>query len=147
MKKGIVIGVIVGIVLIILIIGFFVLTNNKGNSSNQTPNQNTNSQDANADVNKMVDCGEMNNPSCFQARMTECLPVTAKLTGTDGSPIEITILGIENNTCHFQRKVSGAVNLNCYFPKGTMNWDTIDQTFGNDKGLQSVVDSACKSGW
>jgi len=134
MKKGIVIGVIVGISLIVLAIAFFALTNNRGNSSSD-------------DTNEMLNCGEMKNPGCFQTRMTECLPVKAELTGTDGSPIEIIILGIENNTCHFQRKVNDAVNLNCYFPKGTMNWDTIDQTFGNDKGLQSIVDSACKAGW
>jgi hypothetical protein len=76
------------------------------------------------------------------------LPVTGEMTGTDGSTkIELTILGVENETCHFQRKINNAVDLNCYFPKGTMNWDVIDQTFGNDKGLQKVVDDACKIGW
>jgi hypothetical protein len=38
------------------------------------------------------------------------------------------------------------MDLNCLFPKGTMNWDTIDQTFGNDKGLQQVVDDNCTMG-
>jgi hypothetical protein len=90
----------------------------------------------------------MENPMCFFNRMNECLPVTAQLTGMGGEDIEITILGIENEKCHFQRKVNGVTNLNCYFPKGTLTWDTIDQTFGNDKGLQQVVDDACKpAGW
>jgi hypothetical protein len=142
MKKGVMIGLIIGGVLILLIIGFFVLTNNKGE-----PKPVSNSQDENnVNKNQMVDCGMMNNPTCFANRMSECLPVTAELTATDGSPIEITILGVENETCHFQRKVNNVIDLNCYFPRGTMNWDTIDQTFGNDKGLQSVVDEACKSG-
>lgn len=136
MKKRLIIGIIVGIVLV-LIIGFFVLTNNKGSNTGISNEDNT----------KMMDCGTMDNPTCFSNRMNECLPVTAKLTRTDGSNIDITILGIENETCHFQRKVNNVVNLNCYFPKGTMNWDTIDQTFGNDKGLQKVVDDSCKSGW
>ena len=139
MKKSGWIGLIIGIVLI-LFIGFFVFTNNKGDSNNADISQNDNS-------NEMVDCGKVENPMCFVNRMSGCLPVTAKLAGTDGSDIDIIILGIENETCHFQRKVNSVVNLNCYFPKGTMNWDTIDQTFGNDKGLQKIVDDACKTGW
>jgi hypothetical protein len=142
MKRGIMIGMIIGIVLVI-IIGFFILTNDKNVS-----NEDNGSQKGTDDSNKMVDCGMINNPTCFSNRMNECLPVTAKMIGTDGSTeIQITIIGVENETCHFQRKVNDIVNLNCYFPKGTMNWDTIDQTFGNEKGLQKVVDDACKSGW
>ena len=97
---------------------------------------------------KMVDCGKVNDPSCFIRRMNQCLPVTTKMTGSDGSSIDITVLGIVNETCHFQRKINDVLNIDCYFPKGTMNMDTLDQTFGNDKGLQKVVDGACKSpGW
>lgn len=130
------IGLIMGIVLVLLIIGFFILSNNNGNSNIN------NGQDQD---NQMMDCGMMKDPSCFANRMNGCLPVTGKMTGTDGSTeIELTILGQENETCHFQRKINGVIDLNCYFPKGTMNWDTIDQTFGNDKGLQEVVDDACK---
>jgi hypothetical protein len=96
----------------------------------------------------MVDCGELKNPQCFLSRMNSCLPVKAKLTGNDGSSIEMAILGVENEKCHFQRKINSELNLNCFFPKGTLNWETIDQTFGNDHGLQKVVDDACKSaGW
>ncbi len=70
------------------------------------------------------------------------------MTGSDGSNIQITILGIENETCHFQRKINDVLGLDCHFPRGTMNMDTLDQTFGNDKGLQKVVDDACKApGW
>ena len=135
-------GIIAGIVLILLVVGFFVLTNNKGSASNQSNSQNEN------DANQMVDCGKAKDPGCFLNRMNGCLPVTAKMIGTDGSTeIEITVLGIENETCHFQRKINNVLNLDCYFPKGTMNGDTLDQTFGNDKGLQKVVDDSCKSGW
>ena len=96
---------------------------------------------------EMVDCSKTPDPSCFVKRMNQCLPVTAKMMGTDGSTeIDITILGIENEKCHFQRKLNNVLNLDCYFPKGTMNTDTLDQTFGNDKGLQKVVDDACKPG-
>ena len=133
------IGIIIVVVLVLFGIGFFVLTNNK-NSSNENFISENSSQ--------MVDCGKIENPSCFSNRMNECLPVTAELTATDGTTeIQLTILGQENETCHFQRKVNNVVDLNCYFPRGTLSWDTIDQTFGNDKGLQKVVDSACKTGW
>lgn len=95
----------------------------------------------------MVDCTGKD-PGCFFNRMNGCLPVTGKMTGTDGSTIDITILGIENDKCHFQRKINDALNLDCLFPRGTLNGDTFDQMFGNDKGLQQVVDDACKPvGW
>jgi len=98
---------------------------------------------------EMVDCGQAQDPGCFLNRMNSCLPVTTKGTGSDGTTtFELTILGIENEKCHFQRKINDALNLDCYFPKGTLNSDTLDQTFGNDKGLQKVVDDACKPvGW
>jgi hypothetical protein len=97
----------------------------------------------------MIDCSKTSDPSCFLGRMNGCLPVTAKMTGSDGkTEIEITILGVENEKCHFQRKINNVLSLDCHFSKGTLNMDTLDQTFGNDKGLQKVVDDACKSiGW
>jgi len=98
--------------------------------------------------NKMVDCGQAQDPGCFMNRMNGCLPVTVKMMGSDNvTTIDLTIIGVENEKCHFQRKINNVVDMNCYFPKGTMNWDTIDQTFGNDKGLQQLVDDSCTSGW
>jgi hypothetical protein len=97
----------------------------------------------------MVDCGTSQDPGCFVNRMNECLPVTAKMVGSDDTTsIDITILGQVNNTCHFQRKINDVTDMDCYFPKGTLNMDTLDQMFGNNKGLQKVVDDACKTpGW
>jgi hypothetical protein len=96
----------------------------------------------------MVDCGLAKDPTCFANRMNGCLPVTVEMMGSDNTTkIGLTILGVENEKCHFQRKINDVADLNCFFPKGTMNWDVIDQTFGNDKGLQKVVDDNCKSGW
>jgi len=137
MKKGVLIAVIVGVVLILIVAGFFILTNNGNNS-----------QDENVNPNQMVDCGMMTDFNCFQNRMTKCLPVTGKMMGNDGvTSIELIILGVENETCHFQRKINNVLGLNCYFPKETTNWnnvgDLIGQTLGDDKGLQSVVDSSC----
>jgi predicted small lipoprotein YifL len=100
------------------------------------------------DETAMVDCGVGQDPTCFMNRMNGCLPVTIQMMGSDNATkIEMTILGVENEKCHFQRKINDVLDLNCFFPKGTMNSDTLDQTFGNDKGLQKVVDDACKSGW
>ncbi|OGY57091.1 MAG: hypothetical protein A2Y84_00315 [Candidatus Colwellbacteria bacterium RBG_13_48_8] len=134
--------------------GLFFLTNNK----NAQEGAETNPQGeevlptANgtpSDKQTMVDCGTgEKDPFCFQNRMNECLPTTVKMMGSDGTTnIELIILGIENDTCHFQRKINNALNLNCFFPKGTMNMDTLNQTFGNEMGLQAVVDAACKGGW
>ena len=132
MKKGVLIAIIIGSVLLVFVAGFIILT-----SGNNSPNGNT-------DPNQMVDCGKMTNPTCFSNRMTDCLPVTAEMTATDGTTrIDLTILGVENEKCHFQRKINNVLNMDCYFPTGSLNWDLIDQMFGNDKGMQSVIDSSC----
>lgn len=127
------IGLIVGIVLVLGIVGFLVLSNNESPSNEELSNPN-----------QTVDCGKMDNPSCFSNRMSGCLPVKAQPTGTGGSDIEIIILGYVNGSCHFQREINSVPNMDCYFPNGSLTWDLIDQTFGNDKGLQSVVDQSCK---
>ena len=101
-----------------------------------------------ADENKMVDCGQAQDPGCFMNRMNGCLPVTVKMVASDNTTtIGLTILGIEDEKCHFQRKINDVVDMNCLFPKGTMNGDTLDQIFGNDKGLQQVIDDNCTLGW
>ncbi|MDD4784553.1 MAG: hypothetical protein WC483_02020 [Candidatus Paceibacterota bacterium] len=101
------------ILVLIIVVGFFLFNNKKGDI-NTTPT-------TQAPSNEMVDCGTMEDPSCFMNRMNNCSPVTGKLTGNDGTSIELIILGQENEKCHFQRKVNGTMDLNCLFPKGTMN--------------------------
>jgi hypothetical protein len=148
-------------VLVLAVVGgvlFFFLSNNKGVQKENEVGQpattlpSTATQAPVAD-NTMVDCGQAKDPGCFMNRLNECLPVTTKMTGSDSTTaIEVTILGVENEKCHFQRKINNVIDLNCYFPKGTMNGDTFNQMFGNDKGLQKVVDDACKfptgnAGW
>ena len=136
-------------VLVLAVIGggiFFLSKKGMPTPSSSTPS--TAPQTSVGDT-TMVDCSGKEDPMCFINRMNQCLPVTVKMTGSDSkTEIEITILGVENETCHFQRKINNVLNLNCFFPKGTLNMDTLDQTFGNDKGLQKVVDDACKpAGW
>lgn len=142
--------IIIGVLALIIVVGgFFFLTNDKGGQKETQTFPNEEIPMPAAD-NTMVDCGEMKNPQCFLNRMNSCLPVKARLTGNDGSAIEIAILGAENEKCHFQRKINDVLNLDCYFPKGTLNPDTLDQTFGNDKDLEAkkIVDEACKpAGW
>lgn len=145
------------IILIVLILavaggGLFFFLNNMG-TQEETQNPAANEEKAAETIapngQTMVDCGQAKDPTCFLNRLNGCLPVTVRMTGSDGTTaIEMTILGIENEKCHFQRKIDNVLNLDCFFPKGTLSWDTIDQTFGNDKGLQKVVDDACgKAGW
>jgi hypothetical protein len=99
---------------------------------------------ASADSNQMVDCGVMDNPGCFLSRMNECLPVTGWFMSGENKVV-MTVLGVENNTCHFQRNINDVLNMNCYFPEGILSSDILAQTLGDDKGLQSVVDEACKN--
>jgi len=135
------------IVLILIVIGgglFFFLGNKGAQKETQTPIKETRMP---ATGEEMVDCGKAEDPSCFVGRANGCLPVMTKMTGSDGATeIELIILGKENETCHFQRKINNVLDFNCYFPKGTNIMNAIDQTFGNEKGLQKVVDDSC-SGW
>jgi hypothetical protein len=137
---------IIYVVIAVLIIGggIFFFLNNKGGQEGAGGNQQTGGTEE-----EMVNCGETDSPMCFINRMNGCLPVTTKMMGSDNTTsIEITILGVENEKCHFQRKLNNVLDMDCYFPKGTLNTDTLDQMFGNDKGLQQVVDDACQSpGW
>ncbi|MFA5230717.1 MAG: hypothetical protein WC422_05190 [Candidatus Paceibacterota bacterium] len=110
MKKFILILVIISII----VFAFFFLNNSKKSITSTTTTTQLVS-------NEIVDCQTMENPSCFMNRMNSCLPVKGTLIGTDGTPIEISILGQENDKCHFQRKLNNVIDLNCYFPKGTMN--------------------------
>ncbi len=146
--------VIIVLVLVIIGGGLFLFFSNKGaeketGAGEQTTSSPSTAAQAPVADKTMVDCGEAKDPGCFLSRMNGCLPVTSKGMASDGKTVlEITILGVENEKCHFQRKINNVLNLDCYFPKGTFNGDTLDQTFGNDKGLQKVVDDACKpAGW
>ncbi|MDP2856016.1 MAG: hypothetical protein Q8N90_02730 [bacterium] len=142
--------VIAILVLVVISGGLFFFLDNKGAQKETGIGQPTTASPSAAAQTPvadktMVDCSEEKDPGCFINRMNGCLPVTAKMTG-DGKTIELIILGVENDKCHFQRKIDNVLNLDCYFPKGTMNMNTLDQTFGNDKGLQKVVDDNCTSG-
>jgi hypothetical protein len=136
MKKGVIIGLVIAVVLILIVVGFFIFSNKNIEDAQVEHNQNL----------AMVDCGAMDNPSCMLNRMTGCLPVTGTMTATDGTTqITLTIIGVEGDKCHYQRKINNVVNMNCNFPIDAMCWDIIDQTFGNDKGFQQIVDESCKS--
>jgi len=139
------------ILLALVVIGggaFFFLNDNDSQEENNGNLQENSQPSVENEEEEMVNCGQTDDPMCFVNRMNGCLPVTAEMVGSDGeTTIKITILGVEDGKCHFQRELNGVMDMNCYFPKGTMNMDTLDQTFGNDKGLQQVVDDACQSGW
>jgi hypothetical protein len=136
-------------ILVVLGVGAFLFLSNRGAEEKADLNQLADdSLSTETEEEKMVNCGETDDPMCFINRMNGCLPVTIKMMGSDGeTSIEMTILGIENEKCHFERKLNDVLDMNCYFPKGTLNMNTLDQMFGNDKGLQQVVDDACESGW
>ncbi len=138
------------IVLILVIVGLYFLLGNKGvqketGVTSPTPTQTEQPTPTPTTTDQtMVDCGNAENPACFMSRANGCLPVKAQMVASDNTTqIEIMILGVEDEKCHFQRKINDVMDLNCYFPKGTNIMSAIDQTFGNDHGLQEVVDAAC----
>lgn len=152
MKNKILYIVLAILVLVVIGGGLFFFSGDKGTQNEtgvgqQTTTKPSTEASAPAADTTMVDCSKATDPLCFMGRANGCLPVTAKMTGSgdDTTVIELTVLGVENEKCHFQRKINGVTNLNCFFPKGTNIANAIDQTFGNDHGLQKVVDEACGS--
>jgi len=147
MKKVLGFSLLVIMVLVLTACGSKKTTLNSVDT-NQDQVVNVSTTTSTVDKTTMVDCSASQDSFCFINRMNECLPVTIQMMGSDNSTkIVITILGVENEKCHFQRKINDVLNLDCFFPKGTMNQNTLDQTFGNEKGLQKVVDDACQEGW
>jgi len=139
----------IAVLILVMICGvWFFFFNDKGTQTETDISQQTTAEPTSTVDTTMVDCGKGEDPFCFVNRMNECLPVTIEMVGSDNSTkIVMTILGVEDEKCHFQRKINDVLNLNCFFSKGTFTMDVLDQTFGNDKGLQQVVDDACQSGW
>lgn len=134
------------IVVILVVIGglYFALGNKGAQQETETGPQTSTETKESATDQTMVDCGKAENPACFMGRANSCLPVKAQMVGSDNTTqIGLTILGVEDEKCHFQRKVNNVMDLNCYFPKGTNIMNAVDQSFGNDHGLQEVVDTAC----
>ena len=148
-NKKVLYAIIAVLVLAIIGGGAFFFFGNQGTQEEAASGEQTGNPPLNGEKDgEMVNCGQADDPMCFINRMNGCLPVTTKMVGSDGkTSIEITILGVEDEKCHFERKLNGVLDMNCFFPKGTLNMDTFDQMFGNDRGLQQVVDDACESGW
>jgi hypothetical protein len=142
-NKNVLYAVIV-VLVVVIIGGFFVFGNKGGKEGTETTTLPSGVTETSVANTAMVDCGQAKDPSCFVGRANSCLPVTVKMMGSDNkTAIGLTVLGVENEKCHFQRKINDVMNLDCLFPKGTNMMNVIDQTFGNDKGLQKVVDDSC----
>jgi len=148
-NKKILYIIIAVLALVVIAGGISFFSNNQKSQEETDGNQPANvSPSTKTQEETMVDCSQVDDPACFINRMNGCLPVTTKMMGSDEkTTIEITILGVENEKCHFQRKINDVLDMDCYFPKGTLSVNTLDQMFGNDKGLQQVVDDACQLGW
>ena len=147
MTNNKVLYIVIVIVVLVIIGGFFFFSGNKSAQNGTEIGQqavNQPSTERQVSDTTMIDCGQAQDPGCFMNRINGCLPVTTKMIASDGkTSINIAILGVENEKCHFQRKINNIMDLDCQFPKGTFNVNTLDQIFGNDRGLQKVVDDAC----
>ena len=103
-KKILYITIII-LVLVIIGGGVFFFSNNQELKEETGDNQQADDSSLiETQDEAMVYCGQADDPMCFIGRMNGCLPVTTKMMGTDGeTSIEITILGVEDGKCHFQR--------------------------------------------
>jgi len=96
----------------------------------------------------IVDCSKediLSNAKCFSDRMFMCLPVTWVTTTAARITVAVTILGLEDGKCNFERKINNIVDLNCYFSEEAYKtgFNLIAQTLGMDRNLQNLIDTEC----
>jgi len=120
MKKKVLIVLIVGIILIISITIFLILTNDAQNQKDFVLNKDT---------------------------FSSCQPSTFKTSFAFVGTYTITVIGIENGTCHwiYSLKMSKTNDTkNCYYPPDKMSDKVFGHLFGEDKTGIECSSDLCK---
>jgi hypothetical protein len=85
---------------------------------------------------------------CLQSAFLACTPSTLEMPFQGDTTYTVTVLGLENGTCHFKGVVSGAggvpiagMGSECWYPKSKMTDDAFGHLFGSDKvaGKEQVL--------
>jgi hypothetical protein len=78
----------------------------------------------------------------FSENFLQCSPSELKMKFTGASSYVITVLGVENNICHYTAQVvdqsgtvlpNGPVGIDCRVPQSLVTADTLDHLLGQDK--------------
>jgi len=127
------------IVWIICLIGFFGLLLISRNIF-KTRDVNT-SYDYNQTANlERIKCEDI---QCLTGYFLTCEPSEYKYTAKEGS-ISFIVYGWQGSKCHFQTKGTASLpSDDCFFDAINLNAKTLNQLFGNEEGLQYVIDQSC----
>lgn len=122
--------------LIILLIGMiFIIGCNKQTTQTSTPPQASQSQQSGP-----VKC---NDPPCLAPRFFSCIPAELVMSSGNQS-VKISVLGLENERCHFTMVFGNVTAADCYFKKEDLTEKVLNQMFGNQEGQDAIIAEACK---
>lgn len=85
------------------------------------------------------------NMSALSKNFLACTQYSLTSPSSDNTQsFTVSILGIENSKCHYKLDVGGH-GLDCLFPTSALSGKLLNQVFGNEEGLSSVVSDNCQS--
>lgn len=121
-----------------VIIAAFILIGLIFISGCNTPanNSNTGGQTAN----EKVICKDL---SCIGSNFPSCKP-SELIMNSGGQSVTISILGFENEKCHYTMAFGNVTSANCYFNKEDLTEKVLNQMFGNKEGQDAIIAQACK---
>jgi len=80
---------------------------------------------------------------CIATNFAICKPAEIVLTDpASTASVTVSVLGTENNKCHFQMNVAGH-GIDCFFPKESLTESVLAQMFGNEAGQSQIVTDSC----
>ncbi len=81
---------------------------------------------------------------CIASHFYGCTSAEIAITDPNSTTtVTVSVLGTENDKCHFQMNVAGH-GLDCLFAKENLNESVLNQVFGNEAGQSQVVSNSCQ---
>lgn len=81
--------------------------------------------------------------SCLKQNFISCQPAVFSMPFGENNTYDITVYGIENNTCHFKTSAMGR-SSDCFYPLNETTNAAFAHFFGQDKTGTECLSEACK---
>jgi len=133
--------IIVAVVIIaVLAVYFFLIRGKNNNQPTPTPTATPLANATATPISGKITCNDI---PCIGSNFLSCTPAELKFTPQDAtSSIILTVFGTENEKCHFQMNMGGH-GADCFFAKENLNFQVLNQIFGNPEGQEEVVSKSC----
>ncbi len=83
-----------------------------------------------------------NDVPCLGRNFPSCTPAELVMS-SGGQSVKISILGFENERCHYTMAFGNITTADCHFKKENLNNQVLNQLFGNKEGQDAVIAEAC----